>query len=139
MHVLLVEDSDEVSCIIIEYLHELGHQVVAVAAAEQAAAQLREVKFDAVITDYSLPGMSGIQLARQLAKDYPNLPVVISSGGKALTPEFLLRNELGMVLVLPKPFDLPTLASTMDEAGAIARANLTAPDCAFVTQATSGQ
>ena len=36
MNILLVEDSDEVSCITIEYLHELGHQVVAVAAAEMA-------------------------------------------------------------------------------------------------------
>jgi CheY-like chemotaxis protein len=121
MDVLLVEDSGEVSCIITEYLQELGHQVVAVAMAEQAIAQLREVKFDAVITDYSLPGMSGIQLARKLCREYPSLPVVVCSGNKALTAEFLLRNELSMVLVLPKPFDLPALAGTLDEAGAIAR------------------
>ena len=37
MNILLVEDSDEVSCITVEYLHELGHQVVAVAEAEIAS------------------------------------------------------------------------------------------------------
>jgi CheY-like chemotaxis protein len=116
MDVLLVEDSDEVSCIIIEYLHELGHHVVAVAKAEQAIAQLRLVKFDVVITDYSLPGMSGIQLARDLFVDYPNLPVIVSSGDKALTAEVLLRNEIGLVLVLLKPFDLQALARTLEEA-----------------------
>ena len=41
MNILLVEDSDEVSCITVEYLHELGHQVVAVAEAEKAIAQLK--------------------------------------------------------------------------------------------------
>jgi CheY-like chemotaxis protein len=131
MDVLLVEDSDEVSCIITEYLHELGHQVVAVAMAEQAIAQLRQRKFDAVITDYSLPGMSGIQLASKLRSDYPSIPVLVCSGDQALTADVLLRSGLGRVLVLAKPFDLPALASALDEAGAVTRTTLSAPGCAL--------
>ena len=84
MNVLLVEDSDEVSCITVEYLHELGHDVIAVEAAEQAIAQLKERKFDAVMTDIRLPGMSGIELARALTKAYPKLPIVIASGYGAM-------------------------------------------------------
>ncbi len=126
MDILLVEDSDEVCCIIVECLHELGHQAVAVATAEGAIAQLRETKFDAVITDYSLPGMSGIQLARQLCKEHPSLPVVVSSGDRALNAEFLTRNKLSRVLVLPKPFDLAALASILGEAVALAREHVPA-------------
>src|SRR5258708_40235782 len=116
MNILLVEDSDEVSCITVEYLQELGHQVVAVQEAEKAIVQLQEMHFDAVMTDIRLPGMSGIELTRTLAKDYPNLPVVIASGFGALNIEFLLGETLRTVLMLPKPYDLPALERTLAEA-----------------------
>jgi CheY-like chemotaxis protein len=122
MHILLVEDSEEVSCITVEYLHELGHEVVAVDAAEKAIAELKQRKFDAVMTDIRLPGMSGIDLARELVKDYPRLPVVIASGYGALNIEDLLGQKLPTVLMLPKPYDLPALERTLSEAAAISQA-----------------
>jgi CheY-like chemotaxis protein len=121
MNILLVEDSDEVSCITVEYLHELGHQVVAVAEAEKAIVQLKNEPFDAVMTDIRLPGMSGIELAKSLIKEYPNLPVVIASGYAAVNVEFLLGEKLRTVLMLPKPYDLPDLERTLNEAAAIAQ------------------
>jgi CheY-like chemotaxis protein len=122
MKILLVEDSDEVSCITIEYLHELGHQVIAVPEAEKAIAQLKETPFDAVMTDIRLPGMSGIELARTLVRDYPKLPVVIASGYGAIQIELLLGENLQTVLMLPKPYDLPALERTLAEAASISGA-----------------
>jgi CheY-like chemotaxis protein len=119
MNILLVEDSDEVSCITVEYLHELGHQVEAVAEAEIAILRLKNETFDAVMTDIRLPGMSGLELARALIKDYPNLPVVISSGYGAINVEFLLGEKQPTVLMLPKPYDLPDLERTLNQAAAI--------------------
>jgi CheY-like chemotaxis protein len=121
MNILLVEDSDEVSCITVEYLHELGHQVVAVAEAEIALARLKNELFDAVMTDIRLPGMSGLELARLLIRDHPKLPVVIASGYGALSVEFLLGAKQRTVLMLPKPYDLPDLERTLNEAAAIAQ------------------
>jgi CheY-like chemotaxis protein len=122
MHILLVEDSEEVACITVEYLHELGHEVVAVGAAEKAIAELKLRNFDAVMTDIRLPGMSGIELARELVKVYPRLPVVIASGYGALNIEALLGQKLPTVLMLPKPYDLPALESTLNQATAISQA-----------------
>ncbi len=119
MNILLVEDSDEVSCITVEYLHELGHQVVAVAAAEMAVIRLKNSIFDTVMTDIRLPGMSGLELARLLVKEYPHLPVVIASGYGALNVELLLGEKLPTVLMLPKPYDLPDLQRTLTQAAAI--------------------
>jgi CheY-like chemotaxis protein len=119
MNILLVEDSDEVSCITIEYLQELGHQVVAVAAAEKAIEELKTAAFDAVMTDIRLPGMSGIELARTLVKRYPNLPVILASGYGAVNVEFLMGEKQRTVLMLPKPYDLPDLERTLREAAAI--------------------
>ncbi len=119
MNILLVEDSAEVSCITVEYLQELGHQVVAVTAAETAIATLQDAQFDAVMTDIRLPGMSGIELAKRLVKRYPALPVVIASGFGAVNVEFLLGEKVPTVLMLPKPYDLPELERTLTEAAAI--------------------
>ena len=119
MNILLVEDSDEVSCITIEYLQELGHQVVAVSAAEKAIDQLQTTTFDAVMTDIRLPGMSGIELARTLVKAYPNLPVILASGYGAINVEFLMGEKSRTVLMLPKPYDLPDLERTLRDAAAI--------------------
>jgi CheY-like chemotaxis protein len=107
MDILLVEDSPEVSLITVEYLQELGHQAVAVV--------------DAVMTDVSLPGMSGIELAKELAKKYPKLPVVISSGYGSLNVEFLMGSGQSNVMLLPKPYDLDMLEKTLNEAAAITR------------------
>jgi DNA-binding NtrC family response regulator len=118
MEILLVEDSPEVSLITVEYLTELGHHAVAVTDAELAVETLARRTFDAVMTDVSLPGMSGIDLAKALVKQYPGLPVVISSGYGALDIESLIGEKNVNVWVLPKPYDMDMLESTLSQAAA---------------------
>jgi CheY-like chemotaxis protein len=96
----------------------LGHSAVAVPDAETAISRLAERGFDAVLTDVSLPGMSGIDLAREVIKKYPALPMVISSGYGSLNVESMLGHHQPNVFVLPKPYDLPTLERTLGEAAA---------------------
>jgi DNA-binding NtrC family response regulator len=122
MQVLLVEDSPEVSLITVEYLTELGHQVVAVPDAELAVEQVARKTFDAVMTDVSLPGMSGIDLAKELIKKYPKLPVVIASGYGALNLDGLSSQTQVNVLLLPKPYDMDMLEKTLQKAAAFAAA-----------------
>jgi CheY-like chemotaxis protein len=114
MQILVVEDSPEVSLITVEYLTELGHEAVAVTDAERAVEQLAQRSFDAVMTDVSLPGMSGIDFAREVVKRYPTLPVVISSGYGALNLSSLLGDAEAYVSVLPKPYDMDMLERTLD-------------------------
>lgn len=119
MEILLVEDSPEVSLITVEYLTELGHQVVAVVDAESAVEKAAAQRFDAVMTDVSLPGMSGIDLAKTLIARYPGLPVVIASGYGSLNVDLLLGEKRKNVLLLPKPYDMDTLEKTLTLAAAI--------------------
>jgi len=118
MEILVVEDSPEVSLITVEYLTELGHQAVAVADAELAMAQLGSRTFDAVMTDVSLPGKSGIELAKELIRKYPKILVVISSGYGALDIESLFGKGEGKVSILSKPYDMDMLERTLSEAAA---------------------
>jgi CheY-like chemotaxis protein len=121
MHILLVEDSDEVSCITVEYLQELKHSVAAVPDAEQALSRLRQEPFDALMTDVRLPGMSGIELARTVCTDYPRLPVVIASGYGLSQVQYIAgEKKLENVLTLTKPYDLDALDRTLKSAAALA-------------------
>jgi FixJ family two-component response regulator len=64
--------------------------------------------------------MSGIDLAKELIRQYPKLPVVICSGYGAQNVEFGLGQREPGVFFLPKPYDLPTLEKTLIEAAAFA-------------------
>jgi DNA-binding NtrC family response regulator len=119
MNILLVEDSPEVSLITVEYLLELGHQAVAVEDAELALQRVADERFDTVMTDVSLPGMSGIELARELVRRHPGLPVVIASGYGSINLSAMLSEKKPNILSLQKPYDMTTLEKTLAQAAAI--------------------
>jgi len=81
-HVLYVDD-DEVMLLMVErLLQRIGYRVTCC----QGTAEALEVvlaapsAIDIVLTDYNMPGSSGLELAQALARIRPDLPVVISSG-----------------------------------------------------------
>ena len=81
-HVLYIDD-DEVMAVTIERLLQRAGFVVTVDT--DAAAAIERVRqapaaYDAVVTDFNMPELSGLDVARQLARIRPDLPVVISSG-----------------------------------------------------------
>ena len=63
-----------------ELLAQEQRQIVACADAETALREFAGNSFDIVITDVSLPVMSGIDLARNLLRIKPHLPIIIASG-----------------------------------------------------------
>ena len=76
-------DDDETMVIMVErLLARAGYRVRTFNEAALAIAQVREhpQEVDLLVTDYNMPGNSGIELARELARIRPDLPVVLSSG-----------------------------------------------------------
>ena len=81
-HVLYIDD-DEVMVLMVErLLQRAGFRVSGFSDAKLALARVRAHPddFDAVVTDFNMPGLSGLQVAQELARIRPALPVVISSG-----------------------------------------------------------
>jgi CheY-like chemotaxis protein len=80
--VLIVEDNSDVGTFAVQALTELGFRTVLTASAHQAMAELESNadRFDVVFSDVVMPGMTGIEFAHQLARRYPQLPVVLTSG-----------------------------------------------------------
>ena len=79
-HILLVEDNADARAMTSELLAMLGHTVLAVGTAEAALPLLDTPGLELLLTDISLPHMSGVELAELAARDYPQLEVVFSTG-----------------------------------------------------------
>lgn len=80
--VLLVEDNAEVGAFATQTLAELGYRTVWVSNAEMALVELANDahSFDVVFTDVVMPGMNGIDLAKEIRRRHGDLPVVLTSG-----------------------------------------------------------
>ncbi len=80
--VLLVEDNPTLLILFTEVLKRAGYEVLKAATAEEAiqAARDHSVPLEAVVTDFSLVGTSGIALVRELQSTQPNIRAVVISG-----------------------------------------------------------
>ncbi|RKI56159.1 response regulator, partial [Corallococcus sp. AB049A] len=120
MHVLLVEDDEDIRASASELLGLLGHAVMPVASAEEARVALVAERFDVLFTDVTLPGMSGVDLAREVALRKPAMRIIIASGHGRSALDGDPRQWLGVV-VLPKPYALPQIQQALAQVAATAR------------------
>lgn len=114
-HILLVDDEPIVRGSIEKCLQFEGHSVVMADGGEQALELVRNAKFDLVITDYEMPGMKGDELAADIKRILPLLPVLlVSAYGELLrTPADPLP---AVDAILTKPFRLEELRQAISRA-----------------------
>jgi len=107
--VLIVEDDPDSRELLTELLAgELPEaEVSSVGSAEEALLLLEGRSVDAVITDHTLPGMSGVELADQLAKRVPRPGLILVSGHSTVEGSDRFDAMIG------KPLDIAQLASTL--------------------------
>lgn len=112
MRALFVEDNEQVRELTCELLEDEGLDVVACGSAEAAQREFAEASFDVVLTDISLPTMSGTELARWFLERKPRLWLVFVSG-------YALPNDLSSfgprVRSLLKPFEPDDLHALIEE------------------------
>ena len=77
--ILVVDDDDIIRETLCELLSE-DHTCHAADTAEAALAKLEAQPFDLVLTDVSLPGLSGLDLLNRVVQLYPETPVIVVSG-----------------------------------------------------------
>jgi len=82
IRILYVDDEQSLALLGEEFLGDLGYQVTSAFSAPMALELFGQDTegFDLVITDESMPGMSGIELAQELGRISPQTPVILCSG-----------------------------------------------------------
>jgi PAS domain S-box-containing protein len=79
--ILLVEDDAGVAAMAVDLLKEMGLKVEAVDNGPEALTALGKRRFDLMLTDIVMPGgMTGVELARRAAADWPDMQIVLTSG-----------------------------------------------------------
>jgi DNA-binding NtrC family response regulator len=112
--ILIVDDDDAVRDVLYDLFSE-EHMCHAAATAEQALAFLRDQTYDTVLTDISMPGLSGVELLSILRREQPDTPVIVVSGiGDRTHAEGLTR--LGAFDFILKPFRLESVEQSVTRA-----------------------
>lgn len=115
--VLLVEDEVVLRMSTTDMLEQLGCFVSGVGSGEQALELLaRGGSFDLLLTDLGLPGMSGEELAAEVRRQFPRLPVVIASGYGRSGAQGAAMQADGVQFV-SKPYSSIDLQQALDHAG----------------------
>jgi two-component system chemotaxis response regulator CheY len=118
-HILLVEDSPEVSLSVREILTAAGHSVEDAASGKEALTRLKGSRFDAIVSDIWMPEMDGIALLKEIRGAGNNIPVVVISGGAPnapLTYTAPLAATFGANVVVYKPFERAELLKAINTA-----------------------
>jgi CheY-like chemotaxis protein len=110
--ILLVEDNDLVRAFAEGVLVDIGYGVTSVASAEEALARLADTEIDLVFSDIVMPGTSGIELARQVHKSRPALPVLLATGYS----DEVLKGSASDYQVVSKPYGPSVLADAVAKA-----------------------
>jgi len=112
--VLFVDDEEELVTTLVERLQFRGIDASFNLNGAAAIQKMREEKFDIVILDLKLPGISGIETMRVIKKEHPDIPIILITGhGSPLSVEDIPK---GAYDYLPKPIDLDILVKKMREA-----------------------
>jgi CheY-like chemotaxis protein len=84
--IVAVDDDSLVLMNTTAMLEDLGHTVLEAGSGREALELLRETKVDLVITDHAMPHMTGLQLAKKLREERPELPVLLATGYAEVDP-----------------------------------------------------
>jgi len=112
LRILYVEDNPLVREVTSELLIQEQRYIVALGTAEEALEEFREQPFDVVITDVSLPAMSGLDLARKILDIRPHVPIIVASG---YALDLSLQGWGPKVRAIVKPFEAEQIDALIAE------------------------
>jgi two-component system sensor histidine kinase TorS len=118
LHALVVEDNDINQMVIQTYLEDLGHTAKVVSTAEAALDALGKARFDVILMDVNLPGLSGTAATRAIrAMADPAIAAlpVIGISAHVQEADRLENLRAGMSAILPKPLSPEALQAALRE------------------------
>ncbi len=115
MHVLVVDDDDALRKLICQEFAAEGHAVVGATCGAAAIEQLEQAEFDVVLCDVRLPGMSGVEVLREVKQRSSTTEVIMTTGFASLDSavECLRAGAFDFV---QKPVQLVDLLATVARA-----------------------
>ena len=112
---LVVDDDENIRSILNDILGLDGHQVTEADSGQSALDSFQSEKFDVIITDLGMPGMSGWEVAKFIKEKDPGMPVILISGwGGQIENERLKESKIDFML--SKPFNIEQIRAVLAQA-----------------------
>ena len=116
LRILLVDDEEDVLRSQVRIFKKLGHSTELCFRGDEAFEKLKESreKFDLMITDQMMPGLTGMQLSSKCRKLWPELPIILATGySREELPERI--ENVGISALLLKPYSRSDLSQLLQE------------------------
>jgi CheY-like chemotaxis protein len=113
-HIFVVDDEEQMGRLMERLLKPLGYQITKKSNSQEALEVVMNAPFDfdLVLTDYTMPHLTGVQLAEALLRVHPDLPIILMSGyGEELDIEKI--KSIGIKTVLDKTIPVNQFVSTI--------------------------
>jgi len=107
-HILLIEDDSYFATLIRDGLEASGYRVTLAQNGDEGFALARKNAYDALITDFQMPGQDGLAIVRKLHAEKPHLPVILMTAHHS-TDVAIQATRQGAWDYLMKPFPLATM------------------------------
>src|ERR1700722_502970 len=117
--ILIVDDDPGQRSLLDSFLRGQGFETVVVDSGERALETLRSGKFDMMVSDVRMPGLTGLETLRRARKEHATLPVLLVTAFTDVRDAVAAMRD-GAVNYLAKPIDLDELLATVRTATGIA-------------------
>lgn len=114
LSILIVDDESSLTEVLAEVLEDYGHRVVTASSGEEALAMFLQDPVSVVFTDVRMPGMTGIELLREIKGTHPCTEVIIMTAYASLDTALMALRE-GAYDYLVKPFENLELITSMTD------------------------
>ena len=116
--ILLADDEEKILKRLGRALRDEGHEVVETTSARGAQKQLVEKSFDLLVVDNVMPGMTGLELIREISQTMPpsERPQVLMMTAHATVESAIEAMKLGALDYLQKPFEVEELIALVSHA-----------------------
>ncbi|MCE9557771.1 MAG: sigma-54 dependent transcriptional regulator [Armatimonadetes bacterium] len=114
-NILIVDDEPNIRRILQVSFEKAGYAVAVAEDAHRAQQAMESSRFDCMVTDVTMPGMTGYELQTWSQEHFPNLPVVIMTAYGTI-PQAITAIRNGAFEFVTKPFDLENLKKIVSAA-----------------------
>jgi len=113
LDVLVVDDEVMILSVLSAIIEEFGHSVRVAEDGYAALSAMEELASDLIITDLSMPGMNGFELARRVQTKHPETTLVLMTGHSS-EESYKTAMSMDMAAYLAKPFKASELSAILD-------------------------
>lgn len=113
--ILVVDDEEVIRDLLVSFLMKEGYSIQTASSGVEALEELSKNSFDLVVTDINMPGMSGLDLLKNIRQQYPDTVVLIMTGFASIETTMAAIKQ-GAYDYIMKPFKINEMKKAIDHA-----------------------